>query len=231
MKAQCDRCKEIVPLEFALAAGGIQVRCPACHACYFVAAGDPASPVAPSAPPKVTRLPGAEMTCPKCGEAQPRADACRRCGLLQARWRGSLAAADASSPELAHAREAAALWAEVETGWDDPARHDTFLAYCQKSGTYAFAASRYRAALAERPGDAIAERRLRQVRHLAELALLSPRPRAEAERTPFGGAMVVLGLIVLLVVGGLAWALWFRVPAGDDAPRRPERRAPAAAPR
>ena len=38
MKAQCERCKEIVALVFVVEGGGIRVTCPSCEGVYVVAA-------------------------------------------------------------------------------------------------------------------------------------------------------------------------------------------------
>ena len=59
MKAQCERCKEIVPLSFVLADGGITVSCPACQASYFV----PSS--IPTPTPTTTPKPGSPSPTPK----------------------------------------------------------------------------------------------------------------------------------------------------------------------
>ncbi len=37
MKLQCELCREIVPADFALAAAGIDVHCPACGKSFIVA--------------------------------------------------------------------------------------------------------------------------------------------------------------------------------------------------
>jgi hypothetical protein len=196
VKAQCDRCKEIVPLSFSVEAAGIRVRCPACQAEYAVAAteGPPAAAAtapAPAAPP--------EMTCPKCGEAQRKAAACRRCGLIIARWSGTSVAV---GPAPGEAREAAALWTQVEASWDEGPRHEAFIEHCRRAGVLAFAAARYRQAAA-RPGAA---ERLVQIRTVAEQSLAAV-PR-QTERPAAHGRVrtaVLAGVVVVLVV--LIWLL------------------------
>ena len=209
MKVQCDRCKEIVRLEFALRGQGIAVHCPECGADYELAA----TGVGPApAGAEAARPPAGGMRCAKCGEAQPRAESCRRCGLVQERWRGPLHAADAAEVDLADARAAAALWQACEDGWTDEGRHDAFLLYCQKMGGYAYAAARYRAARQERgEGDAVAAARLKQITSLVEFSLMKP-PKAAAakEAAPFRKTVVLLVVLLLAIVGGVIYALVVR---------------------
>ncbi|MBI4511341.1 MAG: hypothetical protein HY698_17035 [Deltaproteobacteria bacterium] len=219
MKVQCEKCKEIVPLRFAVAKGAIEVSCASCGATY----GVPATGTRPDRPaserhpdtqsPDSTR----DATCPKCGEGQPQGDACRRCGLVFEKWHGILAAADASEVSLAAAREAACLWDACEAGWNDESRHDAFLAHCQRVGAFAFAASRYRSALAQSGGnDPTAAARLTQVRTIAELALMKPTRPAGEESTPYKGAWLILVLAFLALLGGVAYGV-FKMGRGGRA--------------
>src|SRR5262245_42818091 len=122
MKAQCERCKEIVLLVFKTEAAGIRVRCPSCAADYFVA-GEPAEVVEEKAPelaepaePDVAP----EMICPKCGEPQKKAESCRRCGLHVDNFSGWEATrAEDSDIELGEVRAAAELFAACEASWED----------------------------------------------------------------------------------------------------------------
>lgn len=205
MKVQCDRCREIVGLEFGLAERGIEVHCPSCDARYTVAATSAGGAAAPSLPPPTT--------CPKCGEGQPKAEACRRCGLIFAKWRGVEGLADASAPRVDDAREGAALWAACEAAWEDGAAHDRFLVHVQRTSAYAYAAARYRAAQAQRGGaDPVAAERLKRVRAMAEAALLATAAAEKnpKESTPYRASMVVLAVLVLLLGGGILYGLFFR---------------------
>jgi hypothetical protein len=203
VKAQCEKCKEIVPLSFTVAAVGIDVTCGACGADYHVAASKPLETPVPR--------PAGDMVCPKCGEAQPPATACRRCGLIQDRWRGPESAADGTELDLASAREAAALWDACLVRWEDPATHDAFLAHCEAAGTFAFAAARYRGAQQTRgDGDPVTTARLKQVRNMAELALVRPTPRPKQEvETPslYKNAVILLTLGLTLLAGGFVYLL------------------------
>jgi hypothetical protein len=68
---------------------------------------------------------------------------------------------------------AEAAYLACEEKWDDAARHDEFLAICQRLGSFVYAAARYRAAATDRALAEVAGARLRQIRLLAEQALLS----------------------------------------------------------
>ena len=202
MKADCERCREEVELSFAPAPGGIDVTCPKCGATYFVASAAPAPQVAPAD----------GSGCPKCGAAR-RGEACQRCGLVFARWKGE-------ASERAEAGEAAALWAACEADWDDPARHDAFLACCQRTAQFPFAAARYRAARASRGAAAepAASRALERIEKLAltALQLSSPRAPGSAGGLPYKNAMAVLAVVLFLIVGGLLWAIFKQQARGPD---------------
>jgi len=206
VKAQCDHCKEIVPLEFEVAASGIDVTCGACGARYQV----PATAATAAAPPSVP-LPSGDMVCPKCQDAQPPAAACRRCGLVQEKWRrpSPLSPAGEGAPAT---REGPALWEACVARWEDPAAHEAFLDFCRRTGEFAFAAARYRAALKERGGrDAVAEDRLRQVRSLAELTFLRPSRRtgdgATQEGSPYKNTVLILTVGLALLGAGFIYLL------------------------
>jgi hypothetical protein len=205
VKAQCDRCREIVTLEFSVAAGGIDVICPACKQAYFVSAKTRAA-----TPPPVAG--GDGTICPKCSEMQPRAEACRKCGLVFAKWRGPEVLADTDDPSLEGAREAAALFALCEEAWTDASRHDAFVAHCRRTEAFGFAAARYRAALAKAPDDEIAAGRLKQIRSLAEFLIRVPDKSGKREPTPYRGTMIVLGVAVALCIAGAIFISFFGVP-------------------
>jgi hypothetical protein len=189
VKAQCDRCKEIVPLEFALADDHIKVHCPSCDARY------PVSPLAEARSPR-PEAPNQGVTCPKCGEDQPTRDSCRRCGLVFERWRGVEAVADASELPIATATELAARWKALTDDWSDAARHDAFVAACRAAGAFGYAAVRYRS----RGTDPVATARLAEIRILAEQSLATP-SRAEPTLPP-GRVIAISGLVVIIAFAG-----------------------------
>jgi hypothetical protein len=219
VKAECERCHEQVDLSFAPATGGIDVTCPSCKATYFVPSE--------ASPPASSRPGPDEQECPKCGLVQPRADACRRCGLIFVRWKGG--AAEDTDGSDAERREAAALWAACEAAWDDSARHDAFIAYCQRTAQFPYAAGRYRATQSARGAAAepAASRGLERIEKLAvaslELAGAARRAGGEAATTPYKGAMVMIVLALFLLAGGLLWAIFYqdrRGGRGDDIEER-----------
>jgi hypothetical protein len=247
VKAQCDRCKEIVALVFTVEATGIRVRCPSCAAEYSVAAEPPAAPApapepaaaAPAAPAAtepaaepaaaasasaaatepaakpaaapsasaaaVKPAPAREMVCPKCGEPQKPAAACRRCGLIIARWNPARASAEAP-PALGDVGAAAALFAACEAAWGDRARHDAFLAHCEAGGAWAFAAAAYRRQTAVPERRAVAEERLQEIRVRAEKALAIV-ARAAPDKPPANPmrSVVALAIVVLLLVASVVY--------------------------
>jgi len=69
--------------------------------------------------------------------------------------------------------DAEAAYLACTEKWDDAERHDAFLALCQRQGSFAYAAARYRAASADPTLAEVAGARLRQIRLLAEQALIS----------------------------------------------------------
>jgi hypothetical protein len=193
VKGECERCGRIAELTLAPATGGMQVTCAACAETYFVAVAEATPPpVAPPSPPS-------ENACPKCGAGMAEtATACPRCGLAidhHERWRADEAAAEAADPLMSE------LWEAARARWNDPAPHDQYLEHCRKAGDLAAPARRYRAVLAQRPGDAVAKARLDQITFLAEQALLATAMPREAKRTSPVTIAVVVVLCALVAVG------------------------------
>lgn len=132
------------------------------------------------------------MTCPKCGDEQKDAEACRRCGLIIANWNPDAA----GEMSIGEAQEAAALWAACLEAWDEGKRHDLFIEHCRKAGVLAYAAGRYRQS-GDREGAA---ERLKQIRVLAEHTLaVMPRTPPPAKRKVDS---VWIGIVVILLLLG-----------------------------
>ena len=231
MKVQCELCREIVPLaDFTPSAAGLEIRCPACKGSYFVPAPERAAQ--PEASPAEAAAGGVragedasgregraggegdgaaggaeeEMRCPKCGRRQPRAEACRHCGLVLARWDPGAAAPTTGDDE------ARRLFAEAEAAWADPERHDAFIGYCGRAGQLPYAARCYRDRLARDPDDAVARARQARVVTAAELTWLT-RPREQADapvphRGVLVGAVVALFVLLLVVLTAPLWRWW-----------------------
>jgi hypothetical protein len=224
MKTQCDQCKEIVPLVFALVPPDIRVSCPSCGADYLVAARTDATVSAPAVPKPVAPAPAPEpeppsadaMTCPKCGEPQKKAPACRRCGLAADKF-PSWDDGRGGDPSITagEVRSAATLFAACEERWDDTARHDAFVLHCQHAGAWAYAASLYRKQTARADRCAIATVRLADIRGLAEKALLVA-VRSDGHKhasNPKRTAALLVGVAVLLIAAILLITSYFGAAA------------------
>lgn len=197
MKSQCRNCKEIVPLEFELVTGGIQVTCRECKAEYFVAETPAATSPVPPAPPISLQAPAPQdlTTCPKCEDRQKPSHACRKCGLVFAKWNPETA----QSGDIGDVTKARALWEHCLDDWANPAHHDAFIDLCRRSGVLAFAARRYRQSLPLEGADD----RLRQIRVLAEHALATtPRPQKPTRRSAL---WIMMAILMLLPLGGFAF--------------------------
>ena len=109
-----------------------------------------------------------------------------------------------------------ALFAACEARWDEPVRHDRFLAACRDGGAWAFAAARYRGALDARAGDEVAIACLARVRAGAEVALAAGPGRRHAAREGDGpgrrhGRPRAVTIVVVLAVIVLAAVLVLRL--------------------
>jgi hypothetical protein len=140
------------------------------------------------------------MVCPKCGTEQAAATACRRCGLLRARFADARVAADeAVVPPDAMA---AGLWAHAARDFADLKAHEAFVNHCQASGQIAHAAARYRQARIDRGAEAepAAGAMLERIGKLAALQLTVSAHPDGAKRRARKTLMTVV-LVVMLVTG------------------------------
>jgi uncharacterized Zn finger protein (UPF0148 family) len=144
-----------------------------------------------------------EASCPKCGSPRRDADSCPRCGVVFARF--DAAALDADVPE-----ELKALWAHVEAGWDERARHALFTERAIAAGHAAFAAARYRARGTD---DPTATEQLARITARLEQAL----SQAALDRGPRGAepprkraALYFLAVLLFLIAGAIGVALVLR---------------------
>ncbi len=209
MNVQCERCKEIVPIgSFELLTGAIRIWCPACDEVYEVQAtapGQPKSGPDSGTMPKRER-PESEGVCPKCAAVVPLGTlACDRCGLVANRF------ADYADSSYDVSDELKALWERCEAGWEDGAAHDQFCQEVAGAGEFRYAASRYRAASRERPGDEISRFRLKKLANMAQAAVFSGaaarKSHAEAEEQPYKGVIILFLLLLLLLAAGGVYLL------------------------
>jgi hypothetical protein len=223
VKLQCDLCREIVVADFAVDGGAIQVHCPACGKTFEVKAtrGEGAAPTTPAPPAPVDKAarPAGPMVCPKCGDAQPDAAACRTCGLLAAKMSDFARAAAPVPPELE------AAWSRAQDTWRDAASHDTVHAVATATSGFAWAAQRYRDRLRADPTDTIAAEQLARLARSAELTLFATATKKpDKQQKPFRAALAVLAILAVLVVIGVGYAIFAgRLREDPGAP-------PAAAP-
>ena len=110
-----------------------------------------------------------------------------------------------------------AVWEHLGSAWDDPARHDAFVALVAEHGCYAWAAARYR----ERAGDAIADRQLARLKDIAVERLTPParaKPKSLGVVRLFG--VLAAALFVTVVFGFLYVST---CDSGSDKPVPPPR--------
>jgi hypothetical protein len=191
-----------------------EVRCPHCEKTFAIA--DPVG--------TLPRVPG-DMTCPKCGDAQPRAVACRRCGLLSERM------AEFARDRVLEAPEAVrAAWDALDARWGEATAHEAFVQLVATSTAYAWAAQQYRDAQRARPDDPRPAEQLTRLARMAEATLrATATPKVASTERPYKNAMMVLGLLVFLLVIGLVYAVVTKSFRGDD-PGEPTPKARPTAP-
>lgn len=227
MKLQCDLCRDIVVADFAVAGDAIEVHCPSCGKQFRVGATRGAEIV--RLEPAARRAPAPDeqaMTCPKCGDAQPAAPACRSCGLLATRMADFERDRDVQVPA-----EVTAAWTELDASWSEAEAHDRFIKIVAAAMAYPWAAKRYRDALRLRPDDRLAAEQLARLAKMAEATLFATATRKEPEKAkPYRGALVLLAAMTLLIFVGLAYAVLSR--GLHEEPRSaPSQKAPKPAPK
>ena len=154
-------------------------------------------------------------SCPKCGTARDDARThCKSCGLAHAKMTAFAAARDAVPDVLG------AAWQRAVGSWDDRAAHDELLRLVTQHDAYAWAAARYRERVRAAPEDAVAQQQLDRVRKAAEATLLTTAAARQARTpSPYRGTMAVLGILIILIIALLVYAV-ARGPSSDGAPRR-----------
>ncbi|ABC84087.1 hypothetical protein [Anaeromyxobacter dehalogenans] len=115
------------------------------------------------------------------------------------------------APDPVEAEAEAEAWARVVEAWDDEGTHRAYLARFADLEGLALAGGRYRAVLAERPGDPIAARFRDEVVKRATIQGLASLPRTVPPRA--GKLQRALVVAALLALGAAAaWAA-FRLAA------------------
>ena len=111
-------------------------------------------------------------------------------------------------------------WKRAEAAWDEPKHHDEILRLTAQHNVYAWTAGRYRT----HKGDPVAEKAIeRMQRALFATLSASASPRAGASGPqPYRSAMGILGLLLVVLVVGVVYAVVFY--------KSPSRRRPATEP-
>jgi hypothetical protein len=227
MKLQCDLCREIVVADFAVAGDAIEVHCPSCSKQFRVGATRAAEVLDLKTAARRAPAPDEQaMTCPKCGDAQPAAPACRSCGLLATRMAEFERDRDVQVPA-----DVTAAWTELDATWNDAEAHDRFIKIVAAAMAYPWAAKRYRDALRLRPDDRLAAEQLARLAKMAEATLFATATRKATDKPkPYRGALVLLAAMTLLIFVGLAYAVLSR-GLSDDPGGAPSQKAPRPAPK
>lgn len=206
MRVACELCAEVAAATLRAAADGtVAVTCGACGGTFTAPlAASPPDPTRTDEPVAATAAAPAGPLCPKCEAPAAPDGPCPRCGLAPAHadaWRRRHA-----EPPTA---TIGAAWDAVQAAWSDEAVHERAASIAIAGGELAWLAARYRAVLRDRPGDAAARRQLDRLSRRAEATL---RATASAGEVGLGRAsprlpIAVLLVIVLVVGGGLLYAL------------------------
>ncbi len=156
------------------------------------------------------------MRCPKCDDEQPKAPACRRCGLAAGHFESFR---DSGGYELPEA--AAKCWRRCVERWDDAKAHEEFADRVAAAGAFAAAARAYRERLRRDPDDEVARAQLDRLRRMAEAAAFAAAPsshKAERGREPYRAVVWLLVFFALLAMAGA----FYGVLTGDGGSRAPE---------
>ena len=207
MRVECESCQQLVVATFAADGAAVRATCPSCGAVMSTQSTQAAPPPPPAAAPGA-----AGERCPKCMTVRRGEPACPSCGLAADKMASYGGVRDAGIPAAVRT-----AWDHITAAWDDEARHDALWELVSTSGCQAWAAGRYRAASIERPGDPIAARRLERIRRAAEATLVASATVKRASGAPYRATKGILALLIVLLVVGLAYAV-FRSSRTVDGP-------------
>lgn len=193
MRIECPACGEQVTVArftCALDPPRLRFTCPACDEEVVIESGEVEPERAAGAPEEAAP----RETCPKCDGPRGGEEVCPRCGLRYAAW------AEGGDREGEGAPVLWKLWNLVEQDFAAVERHEGFIAACEGRRQLAFAAARYQERLREHPEDPVAEKRLKQISALAQVAALVS-SRRDRSRNPLRKAIsLAIALALFLVV-------------------------------
>jgi hypothetical protein len=172
--------------------------------------------------PSARRAPAGDVTCPKCGDQQPEAAACRSCGLLVERMADFASRRDQSVPV-----EVSSAWDAVEASWDDDAAHEKLMQEVAAATAYPWAAQRYREAQRARPGDRRAAAMLARLVRMTEATLRAgATARPKKSDTPYRRVTTLLAVLLALFLIGVAYTLIMKgMKPEPEPPMKPARPA------
>ncbi len=153
--------------------------------------------------------------CPKCGEARvPERAACGKCGLANDRMPAYSEAHEATAGD-----DIRAAWDRAVADWASPSRHDELMQLVARHGIYAWAAGRYRDAAREQPDDPIARRQIERLQKAAEATMFaSAATRPDRTPAPYRATVAVLGLMIVAIIVGFAYAILKHADSNPDTP-------------
>jgi hypothetical protein len=213
VRVECASCKQLVTAELAIDGTTIRATCPACAAQMMLPT------VAAAKPPAVAPTGG--EACPKCGAARRAQEtSCPSCGLATARMGAYALERDAGVPEVVKA-----AWARVLEAWDELPRHDALFSLAAAHTAYAWIGGRYREQVRARPDDPIAEKQIDRLLRASEATLrATATTRKEPAAASYKGTLAILGVLVIVIMLGVVYAI-LKSKSGDDAPPPPPPRS------
>lgn len=90
-------------------------------------------------------------------------------------------------------------WQVVLDKWEDQAAHDKLIALVAQSGSYAWAAIRYK----QRAGDPTADAQLERIRKSAIATMFATGSKRREPDPPYKRTMVIFGILIVMMVFGL----------------------------
>lgn len=90
-------------------------------------------------------------------------------------------------------------WQVVVEKWDEQAAHDKLIALVAQSGSFAWAATRYK----QRAGDPMADAQLERIRKSAIATMFATGGKRREPDPPYKRTMIIFGILIMMMVLGL----------------------------
>jgi hypothetical protein len=250
VRVECASCHQVVSPALAINSAEVGLTCPSCGEQITpaaLAAAETDDELATTTPlPRIKELDDATAAvrlattpppmkdgtpaaakgpeCPKCGAAlKAGAEACAGCGLATARM-----ATFKSERDLAVPDEVRTAWDKVIAKWDDEARHDALFTLIAARGEYGWTAGRYREQARERAGDPVAPKQMDRIRRAIEATMVvSATARDKPQSSPYKNTATLLGVLIVVLVVGMAYMfIKSRSASSEEPPPPPPRSGP-----